>query len=256
MVKTRMFILAVLLLAGADDKAKGEEKRIGATLEMTYVSKYVSKGRESYGQQSGIFSTIDLDFWGTGLGAWVRRRDPVSSGYVNRARYEYAFYYGSSAFEESIYAVKYKAGWTYKNYFDNARNVRNTQEFWYKFSWQNLLPWSLVPAYAAYYETPAGSGYGNRAAAGWHHSFGLKRRLEIADLPPITASAFVDYKDGLGGGSIDHDWSHATFGLSTGVRISEDLSFVPGIYHQVTMDKSVSRRKDITYCTLSMKYEF
>ena len=82
------------------------------------------------------------------------------------------------------------------------------------------------------------------------------RISETADLPPITASAFVDYKDGLGGGSIDYDWSHATFGLSTKFKIADNLYFAPGIYHQVTMDKSVSSRKDITYCKLSMKYEF
>ena len=256
MSKARMSMLLVLLLVCFGGIARGEEKELGVTLDVTYVSKYISKGKESYGQQGGVFSTIDLDFWDTGFGAWVRRRDPASSGYVNKARYEYAFYYGDTAFEGSNYAMKYKLGWTYKNYFDNARNVRNTQEFWYKFSWPKLLPWSLVPVYIAYYETPAGSGYDNRDIAGWHHSFGLNRKLEIADIPPITASAFVDYKDGLGGGNIDHDWSHATFGLSTKVRISDNLSFVPGLYHQVTMDKSVSSRKDITYCTLSMKYEF
>lgn len=256
MIKARMCILLILLLAGLGDKVKGQEKNLGVIVDVTYVSKYISKGKESYGQQGGIFATIDFDLWNTGFGAWVRHRNPVSSGYVNKARYEYAFYYGNTAFDDSIHVMKYKLGWTYKNYFANARNIRNTQEFWYKFSWPKLLPCSLVPAYIAYYETPAGSSYDNRGKAGWHHSFGLRRKLEIADLPPITASAFVDYKDGLGGGSIDHDWSHATFGLSTKIRISENLSFDPGIYHQVTMDKSVSGRKDITYCKISMKYKF
>lgn len=246
----------MLLLAVFGSEIKGEEQKIGVTLDITYMSKFISKGRESYGQQGGVFSTIDLDLWDSGFGVWVRRRDPVSSGYVNKARYDYTFYYGDTAFESTKYTMKYKLGWTYKNYFDNARNVRNTQELWYKVKWPEILPWSFVPSFLGYYETLAGSGYNNRDTAGCHYSFGLERKLEFSDLPPLTASAFLDYKDGLGGGSIDHDWSHSTFGLSTDISISKNLSFVPALYYQVTMDKSVSSRKDITYCKLAMKYKF
>ena len=45
-------------------------------------------------------------------------------------------------------------------------------------------------------------------------------------------------------------------GLSTKFDINENLSFIPCIYQQITMDDSVSRRKDITYCILTMKYKF
>ena len=61
MTKTKkMSILSTFLLAGFCGMAKGQEKELGVTLDLTYASKYISKGKESYGQQGGVFSTIDL----------------------------------------------------------------------------------------------------------------------------------------------------------------------------------------------------
>ena len=71
---------------------------------------------------------------------------------------------------------------------------------------------------------------------------------------PIHLSSELAYTDGLGGAV--HDWSYAVFGASTKVEITDNLSFVPGIYHQITMDESINPDKDVTYCVLSMKYKF
>jgi hypothetical protein len=60
--------------------------------------------------------------------------------------------------------------------------------------------------------------------------------------------------DGLGGAA--YDWSYDTFGLSTAFKTSDNLTFAPGIYQQISMDDSVCKRDDITYCKLSMKYKF
>jgi len=72
---------------------------------------------------------------------------------------------------------------------------------------------------------------------------------------PLYLSADFSYRDGLGGGSKDHDWSHATLGVSTKFKLADNLTFVPGLYHQISMDDSVCKR-DVTYCKLSMKYKF
>ncbi|MHC5062330.1 MAG: hypothetical protein ACYTFK_14850 [Planctomycetota bacterium] len=68
-------------------------------------------------------------------------------------------------------------------------------------------------------------------------------------------SAEIAYRDGLGGGAVDHDWSHATFGISTALALTETLTFVPGLYYQISMDDSVTKG-DVTYAALSMKYKF
>jgi hypothetical protein len=66
------------------------------------------------------------------------------------------------------------------------------------------------------------------------------------------------YNDGVGpaGQNVDHDWSNIVFGISTDFDLGNNLTFTPGVYHQVTMDKSVNPDQDETWATLSMKYAF
>jgi hypothetical protein len=44
------------------------------------------------------------------------------------------------------------------------------------------------------------------------------------------------YNDGLGGADVDHDWSHAVFGVSTDFELAENLLVTPGLYYQISMD--------------------
>ena len=117
------------------------------------------------------------------------------------------------------------------------------------------MPKGFTPKYVAHYEYPAGSGYKYRYITGWVHRFILAYDLKVPQLPsPLVLSSEVAYTDGLGGAA--HDWSYAVFGLSTNLKLTDNMTFTPGIYQQVSMDKSVCRRKDVTYCILSMKYKF
>jgi len=57
----------------------------------------------------------------------------------------------------------------------------------------------------------------------------------------LKLSSQVVYNSGVGAtGMVEHDWSHATFGLSTGFALSENLTFTPGIYYQLSMEDSVN----------------
>ncbi len=258
----RRVLLTIIILLSAVGLAQAEQHKLRVTFDLTYMSKWMTKGSEGYGQQGALFKTIDLDFWGTGLGAAVGHQEATASGWVNKERFNYKVYYGGRFFEDKAYLTKYKVSWQYEHYPGLARNKANTTQEWkFAFSWPEILPGSLVPKYVAYYEYPAGSGYRRRDVTGWIHLFGLGYNLTIPGFLTETReqvlhlSADVAYRDGLGGGSKDHDWSHATFGVSTKFKITDNLSFVPGVYHQISMDDSVCKR-DVTYCKLSMKYRF
>jgi hypothetical protein len=220
------------------------ENKLGLTFDVTYMSKWLSKGAEAYGQQGALFETIDIDFYGTGFGVNVTHRSATSSGYVDKERFDYRPYYKGRIFENKTYTTNFNISAGYEHYPGLARNVANTTWEWiFAFSWPNVLPKGFVPGYIVHYEYPAGSGY--------RHS----NNLNTQQLPlPLKLSSEVAYTDGLGGAA--HDWSYATFGISTQLKICENLTFVPGVYQQITMDDSISKRKDITYCVLSMKYKF
>jgi len=56
-------------------------------------------------------------------------------------------------------------------------------------------------------------------------------------------------------GTIDHDWSHAVFGVSTDFDLGNNLSFTPAVYYQSSWEDSVNT-EDEAWVSLSMKYAF
>lgn len=232
------------------------EKKLTVMLDLTYTSKWLSKGVEAYGSKGGLFKTIDVEFYGTGLGLNVTHRNATSSGYVDQQRIDYRPYYKGSLFADTPYLMKYDISVGYESYTGLDRHKANTTYEWiYAFSWPKLLPFNLVPSYIAHYEYPAFSGEANSENCGWVHRFLLSRDCNLFDLPkPINLSSEFAYYDNLG--NRGSDWGYATFGASTKLNITKQLVFVPGLYHQVTMDKRVSPHKDITYTMLSMRYTF
>ena len=256
-MKKRFLLIFVLSLLVAN-MAQAEEGELGVALDLTYSSRWLSKGFYGYGQQGGLFKTIDLDFYGTGFGVKVTHRNATASGYVDRQRFDYRPYYKSQLFEGESYATNYNLSVGYEHYTGLAHNKAPTTYEWIlALSWPDIIPEGIVPTYIAHYEDPAGSGYTYNYVTGWIHRFGLDYDLDVPELPsPLKISGEIAYNDGLGGLNRDHDWSYACFGLSTKFNLTDNMTFVPGIYHQITMDKSINPDKDITYCILNMKYKF
>ena len=252
----KVLLIAVLLLSMAG-AVQAEEGQLGITFDTTYASRWMSKGGEVYSEDGAVFETINLDLWGTGFGLGITHRSATGGGWVDKQRLDYKLYYGSSLFDEQPYKTKYKLNWIYENWYDRAKSKGNMQEWIFAFSWPDILPVEgLVPHYITHYVHPAGSEYNNHKISGWVHRFGLGYDLDVDELPnPLHLSGEVAFTDGYGGTGKDHDWSYATFGASTKFEIADNLTFAPGLYHQVSMDDSVCRR-EVTYCKLSMKYKF
>lgn len=253
-----LLIVTILLSIAYTANAEEKKKELGVTLDLTYMSKWMTKGSEGYGSDPALFKRIYVDFWDTGFGVSVWHQEATNSGWVNKERFSYVLYYRNSLFDDSAYRTKYKIRWRYKHHLDQPRNARNTQEWQLKFSWSKILPVeNLAPYYTAFYEYPAGSHYNNRTITGWTHIFGMGYDLRVPELPnPIRLAADVAYRDGFGGSAVDHDWAYATACISTKFKIIKNLSFVPTLCHQISMDDSVCKRDDVTYCKLSMMYKF
>ena len=258
--KTIVLALAVLLsisyVAVGQETQLEQEKKLGVTFDLTYVSKWLSKGAQGYGQQGGLFETVNVDLYGSGFGFEVTHRSATSSGYVNSSRFDYRPYYKNKFFKGTPFVTNYNISVGYEHYYKvNSSNANTTWEWVFAFAWPELLGHGFVPKYIAHYEYPAHNNHRFRNRTGWVHRFILEYGLNVAQLSkPINLSAEIAYTDGLGGAA--HDWSYFTLGMSTGFKIAEGLTFTPGLYHQISMDKSVCRRKDVTYGKLSMKYKF
>ncbi len=261
MKKVVLTTILILVSTAGITMAENGNKELGVTLDLTYMSKWLSKGVEAYGSQGGLFKTIDIDLYGTGFGIKTTHRNALGDGYVDNQRFDFRPYYTNTAFAGESYATNYNIGVGYEYYPGLARNRSNTTWEWiFAFSWPELLPENFVPGYIVHYEYAAGENYtktpsGGDMPSGWVHRFILGYDFHTPDLPnPLHLSSELAYTDGLGGA--EHDWSYATFGLSTKFLITENMTFIPGVYHQVSMEDSVNKHNDVTYCKLSMRYKF
>ena len=264
MRKTGILLVAVALFATlsvGQAQAQEEGKKLGVSLDVTYMSKWMSRGVECYSEDGAFFETVDVDLWGTGFGFATTHQSATGGGWVNMQRMNYKVYYGNSLFDDKAYKTKYNIAWVYENWYDKWANAagksKDIEMCVFNYSLPNLLgSTGLIPYGITTYDYPAESddGFNNSHWDGWVHRFGIGYDLDLPALPsPLHLSSDIAYTDGLR--AAEHDWSFATFGISTKFKLSENMAFVPGIYQQVSMDDSVCDH-DVTYCKVSMKYKF
>jgi len=265
MKKWMLFLLIFFL----STTVAAEEKELDITVDVTYVSRFIDKGFDCHrNNHSGIQPSIDVDLYNTGFGINVHWFRANSGGYENDEKLDYRVYYYNSFFEGEAYAMDYKISWIYHNFTDSPKKVANSQEIEAEFKWSEICPWGIIPRYIVTSEWPAGSNYENHNEGGWVHFFGIGYDLSMPSLlenraeQDVHLSADIAYNDGTGANcnvqantGVDHDWSHAVFGISTDLEVSDDLTFTPGIYYQVSMDDSVNP-SDEYWISLSLTYKF
>jgi len=247
-----------------------DKKDLGVTLDVTYVSRYIWRGFDTYkDNHSAIQPSIDLDLYGTGFGLNIwHSRSNGGGAYEDAKEVDYTVYYGNSLFESETYATNYKIGWVYYSYPETPRKGNDagvgadSQEGFGTFSWPNICPLGIVPSYTYVHMWQSeGGASGFRNCGGPAHVFGLGYDLAVAGFTPGVAeqilhlSADMVYNDGLGASTVDHDWSHAVFGISTGFDLAKNLTFTPGIYYQSSWEDSVNT-SDEYWTSLGMKYIF
>lgn len=277
--------MTVVMLLAATGVAQALEGDLHGAVDATYQSKYVWRGFTVYGSKSAIQASVDVDLFSTGLGVSVMGHRANSSGYENQERWDYTLYYQNKLFGEESYATNYRLGWVYYNYPDNPskgairpRVAPNAalQELQAVLSWPKICPAGVVPTYVLVKMWPSCSdsysgarsslvpapGFGG-TASGFAHIFMLDYGLHIEGLVPqipehvLNLHSELVYNDGIGpaGQDVDHDWSNAVFGVSTDINLDTNLTFTPGLYYQISMDKSVNDDDEL-WSTFGLKYKF
>jgi hypothetical protein len=276
-MKKQGFLLAAVVVFCAMGFAQAQDPELHGSFDLTYQSKYIWRGFDVYNDKSAVQPSLDLDLFGTGLGVNMMGHRANSSGYEGSERWDYTLYYQNMLCPEETYAMMYRLGWVYYNYPQHNSEDADLQEMHAVVSLPKMCPTGIVPSYVLVKLWPNSSGSfvakkydlstgvpSSGTASGWAHIFMLDYPLTIGGVLPDTPEqvlnlhAEVVYNDGVGpaGQNVDHDWSNAVFGISTGFKLSEDIVLTPGVYHQITMDSSVNDDGDETWATLSLTYKF
>ncbi len=269
-------LLTAAILFAATGLAQAQEGELHGSIEATYQTKYVWRGFTVYGSKSAIQPAVDLNLFGTGFGVSAMGHRANSSGYELAERWDYTLYYQNRMFADESYATNYRLAWVYYNYPDLSYKNADLQEVHAVVSLPKMLPAGIVPSYVLVKLWPSKSGSwvaskfdlaagqpSTGTASGFAHIFMLDYGLHIEGLVPeipehvLNLHAELVFNDGVGpaGQNVDQDWSNAVFGVSTDFALAENLTFTPGIYFQISMDKSVNDDDEL-WSTFGLKYKF
>ena len=278
----QIVLLAAIVSMAATALVQAQDELHGA-VEVTYQSKYLWRGIDVYDDKSAIQPSVNLDLYGTGFGVSVMGHRANSGEFETKERWDYTLYYKNILFADESYATQYMLGWRYFHFPDapldgmpaGASGDVDLQEIHAVMSWPQILPVEgLVPTYVLVKLWPAESGsfVGSQdisgvtagTASGYAHIFMLDYSLPVEGFMPdvpeqvLRLHAEVVFNDGVDprGVGVDHDWSNAVFGVATDFELAENVTLTPGVYHQVTMDKTINDDKDETWATLGVKYKF
>ena len=275
-MERKILVTAVVLLA-IGGIVQAQDSELHGSVDFTYQSKYIWRGFDVYGDKSAMQPSIDLDLFGTGLGANIMGHRANSSGHESSERWDYTLYYQNGLFQDETYAMMYRLGWVYYNYPEHNPNDADLQEMHAVLSFPKMIPAGIVPSYVLVKLWPNSSGsYVSKkadlstglpstgTASGWAHIFMLDYPLTVGGILPDTPEQVFNlhtelvFNDGVGpaGQNADQDWSNVVFGVSTGIKLTDELVMTPGVYHQITMDDSVNDDKDETWVNVSMTYKF
>jgi hypothetical protein len=272
MSMTKRILVSTVILLAVGCIAQAQETELHGSIDLTYLSKYLWRGFDIYGDKSAIQPSIDLDLYGTGLGFSAMGHRANSGEYENFERWDYTLYYDRSYYEDETYAMLCRLGWAYYNYPDGGQEERDLHEIHTILSWPKIIPAGIVPSYylVKLWPSSSGSQVGSKStlggtASGWLHIFMFDYAWTVEGLLPNTPEQVLNlhaefvFNDGFGGPNgqeVDHDWSNAVFGISTDFDLADNVALTPGVYHQMTMDSSVNEDKDETWLALSMTYKF
>jgi len=263
--KTLVTAVVLLLMGGL---AQAQDTDLHGYVDLTWSGKYVWRGFDIYEDKSAIHPSVDLNLFGTGLGVNVTGHRANSSGFENGERWDYILYYANSLMDGN---VQYRLGYIYYNYPDLSSSIADLQELHAILSLPKICPFGTVPSYVLVKLWPSESGslVGARSpsggtASGFAHIFMLDYAWTVGGIMPNTPEQVLNlhaeavWNDGVGpnGANVDHDWSNAVFGVSTNIDLAQNVVLTPGIYHQITMDKSVNPDKDETWVSMGLKYQF
>jgi hypothetical protein len=229
--------------APVDTPAETAKPKLGVDLSTTYTSRYMWRGDDVFDDHAALQPSATVDLFGSGFSINTWGSLPMGSGFEDLSELDYTIAYGTSYFEEEKYALDVSANYIYYDFYKVKSKGADTEEVGISFVLPKLLEIggsALVPKYYVGKLWPVD---GADDIAGVYHSLGLSYGLAIPNTEQVlNLYSDINYNDGMF--NADSDWSHTTFGVSTGVPVGP-VTITPFLNYQVSMEDTVNEEDEL-----------
>lgn len=241
---------------------------MGVTVDLSWTSKYIWRGFDILDNTAAFQPSINMDL-GSGFSANVWMSYAGSGGTtesglsrVNLTEYDYTLAYDGTAYEDCAWKTNYQVGWRYYDYIDTPSKDNDVQEVFLTGSMPALMDNGIVPHFGVFQMWEATEG-ASKATTGRDYSgtiylvgFGYGFTLDQAPELPMNFTWDIVYNDGTGGATVDHDWSHMLWGLSTSMTCPmTGATITPAVYFQNSFEDTVNTQDEL-WASLSYAFSF
>jgi len=246
------------------DITRGMEGKVDVEFSVTFNSRHLFHGIDMLDDHGVFVPAITMIFGDSGFSGKVLDGYPLSSGFETSVERNYAVFYTGAFLKDKPLATHYTLNYWYYGKQKVPGRKSDSQEIGTTLFWPNLLSVGyghLTPSYYLGYIWSTKASSNVRECEGLIHVFSLGYDFEISDFwaegknQAFRAYGDVTYNDGYGGVAIEHDWSHATFGISTNLT-KGNWTFTPSVNYQLSMDDSVNIDNEELWCGVTMTYKF
>ena len=214
----------------------------------SWVSQYVWRGIDKLDDKAAFQPSVNLDFGnGFSFNVWASLAGGSKNGgrisTVDAEEHRYSLTYANSI-DDFATKVNYATSWVYYDYPDQASKSADAQEINLSISLPEICPGGFVPSYTIVKMWSAKSGGPSNGLSGWIHVIGLDYDIPTEEIP-LHFSWDLTYNGSAGApglakrASVDHDWSHMTWGLSSPMACGNG-TLTPAIYYQTSMEDTVN----------------
>lgn len=245
------------------DIVRGLEGKIDFELSGTFTSKHIWHGLDLLGDHGAFIPVGTIIFGDSGFSAKIIDVYPLSSGLESSVERNYAGFYTGVLMESTHWATHFTTNYFYYGKPKVPGHKGDSQEIGSTFFWPKLISVGdncVTPSYYFGYIWASTHNSNIRGCEGFIHVFGLGYDFEIphfwpdGNKQPFRLSGDITYNDGFAGHTIDHDWSHVVFGISTNFK-KGGLTITPSLNYQISMDDSVNTENEL-WCGVNATYRF
>jgi hypothetical protein len=233
--------MAMALAPAAQAQWSPTTDEAAVTFDNDFSTQYNWRGYDTFDDHGAWMPSVNVDLYGTGWSFNVWGAQPFGSGSENFTELDYTLQYGNTAYEGEAHQVDYFVNYIYYD-FPKTGSSGDAQEVGVGVAFPNLIEShgnAIVPSYfvSKFWLSQGGE------SAGFHRG-ALETQVEVPGCPQAL-DLFTDiwYNDGALGA--DHEWSHATVGVSTDIEADDNLTLTPYVRYQISMDDSVNEDNEV-----------